>query len=339
MLVSTVVLLFLLVAVVAAPIVLLVAAANTKCRSQIRSGLTEILGDAWRYRSDQMEESAIQYVESLVEEVQAHSSATILIAHSQGAEISRRVAVERPVDACVWIGSGEVHLGIVRTLRRSRWRLPVVLWCALLVFPILFSVLVSAGWHIVEVLWSAVTATWDAVTGSFQEIGDPTVEPGTAFAQMHESFDGHSDQMISAAIASGVAGLTVLVFAVVAHLLAWLFARNPQDLNDQPECDVIAVKSLLDPVCVGPNKEGTIVRYVPINGSEWLKEHVTYFEKPETGMAIVEAVIGTELMPAPPHQPRIGARVYGFSALAAIGQTALWWWIGDTMMGLLRSVL
>ena len=44
-------------------------------------------------------------------------------------------------------------------------------------------------------------------------------------------------------------------------------------------------------------------------------------------------------MPVPPHQPQISAGLYVLSGLAALAQVALWWWIGNIMLGFLRSVL
>lgn len=59
----------------------------------------------------------------------------------------------------------------------------------------------------------------------------------------------------------------------------------------------------------------------------------------QTGAAIIEVILGTDDMPVPPHQPQISAGLYVLSGMAALAQVALWWWIGDIMLGLLRSVL
>lgn len=80
------------------------------------------------------------------------------------------------------------------------------------------------------------------------------------------------------------------------------------------------VKSLIDPVSAGIMRESTAVRFVPAR--DWT-DHVTYFDKPETGTALLEALSPASVR-SPPYVPslRFGpfvAALTSFVVAVAIG--------------------
>ncbi|WP_159501245.1 hypothetical protein [Microbacterium sp. 18062] len=285
-------------------------------RRRARRRIGEIIGvwfgDAWSYRSDLLDGSAIAYVLEVMRGARENADATVLVGHSQGAELCRRVALLEPPEGCVWVGSGEAQLGMLRTLRHSPL-LPLVLWAHALVASATFGILVASGWRLLS---TASIALWEtgqrlveaARTGSPVAVSDAVVAAEAA-----------SDALFRAAFEFLPGGLALVAVLSVTLVLVSLTRRWPEDIPRQPECEVMVVKSLLDPVCLGPVKPGSPVRYVPAAPlRRWHLEHIRYFEKAHTGVALIEALIGTEQLRLAPHTPRVPPRLYLVGALAAV---------------------
>ncbi|WP_159501227.1 hypothetical protein [Microbacterium sp. 18062] len=224
------------------------------------------------------------------------------------------------------MGSGETQLGMLRTLRRSPL-LPVALWAHALIAPALFGILVASCWRLLSTacitLWEMgqqlVAAAW---TGSASAASDAAV-----------TAEASSDALFRAAFEFLPGGIALLAVLSVTLVLVVLTRRWPADVPRQPECEVMIVKSLLDPVCLGPVKPGSPVRYVPTAPlRHWHREHMRYFKKAHTGIALVEALVGTEQLCLAPYAPRVARRLYLAGALAAAACCAGMWAAGTALM-------
>ncbi|WP_141898132.1 hypothetical protein [Paramicrobacterium agarici] len=309
------------VAILITPAVLL----NRRFATATRTVVSVWIGDAWMYRSDRLDESAIAAVRDLVEHAQQSSHAVVVLGHSQGAEIGRRVAITTDVDACVWVGSGEFPLGVFRMLSRSPGMV-VALWGVLLTFPIVFAIVATA-------LWNGLVGLISAVWGAFDWLWPPRVlTPGGLSDRMSAVSDGFFDFAWS--------GVGEMLFALAYFGVAfWVIMRlrkAPVDQLNRPPCEVFVVKSLLDPVCLGPRDDTEFVRFVPVGRpSAWWREHIAYFGKPETGVAVLESIVGSHPIQRVPYVPRMGVGVHMLGAFA-MGTTAyLLWALGTWMLGIL----
>src|SRR5699024_3253128 len=120
----------------------------------------------WLYRSKELDQVVLPSLQRLVGIGLQNADRAVLLGHSQGAELTRRVGLRlaRAADdetahresvRFVWVGSGENQLNTVRALARSRW-LPLVLWPYLLAWPVFvhpvlnrLSADVVLAWHLV----------------------------------------------------------------------------------------------------------------------------------------------------------------------------------------------
>jgi len=266
-----------------------------------------VFGDAWLYRSEELDSGVIPRLTALVEEAKSTSDAVILVGHSQGAEIGRRLALATPVDACVWVGGALTPLATLRTLRNSP-ALPWVLWVYVLLVPLITSTVIA---HVLRTTGDALGTIWEGFTSILETtLGD------TSAAQRGSEA---SDRMFALAFADLPAMLIFLLFIVIAAVVLRWAARWPADLLHQPLCPVFEVKSLADPVCFGAQNDQSIVRYVPIrSGMAVFREHVAYFQKPDTGIALLEPLIGVDGRPAP-YEPEFRWSTYALSIASMIG--------------------
>jgi hypothetical protein len=279
-----------------------------------------VFGDAWLYRSEGLDTDVFPCLTATVEEAKATSNRVILVGHSQGAEIGRRLALATPVDACVWVGGALMPLAMLRTLRNSP-ALPWVLWVYVLLTPIMVSTLIT---HLIRVTVEFLEAVWDGTTSILRiALGD------TDAAQRGQDA---SDRMFSLALADLPGMLLFVVFVTVfAGLLYWA-SRWPDDLRKQPCCPIIEVKSLADPVCFGTLNHKSTVRYVPIRpGRAVLHEHVAYFTKPETGFALMEPLVGEEGRPAP-YEPGFRWSTYAVSITSMVGLIVFAYILGSALL-------
>jgi pimeloyl-ACP methyl ester carboxylesterase len=301
-----------------------------KSASKISNLLSLWPGDAWLYRSESLDESVIAEMVDLVESVSDKVDVIMLVGHSQGAEISRRVSLKVPVDGCVWVGSGESQLGMLRTLRRSRW-VPPVLWASLIAWPATFAAFFNSSIEGVGKIVSSMLSTMSNVL--FQ------ATQGAAGEDLSGShLDEISNDLIGHALNDFIVVTWVLLLFWGVFALLTRLSRHPSDLLKQPDCEVMVVKSLIDPVCFGPNKEGAVIRYVPV-ARPYHKEHVGYFAKSETGLAILEALRGSALVDTEPHSPRFPLWAFGVALVATSALTAATAWIGNLEISLVLGFL
>lgn len=281
------------------------------------------IGDAWLYRSDSLDESVIAEITSLVERVADDSDVTLLVGHSQGAEIGRRVALGGRVHGCVWVGSGESQLGMLRTFRRSRW-VPPVLWSMIIAWPAAFAFYLSVSIEGLQKLLGPVAIAWQDLTAAGAIVSTESLK------EMSNAIFRHS--LYELVVQVGFLALLLVGFVLLSRL-----STSPPDMHEQPECEVMAVKSLIDPVCFGPNKDGAAVRYVPVERPYHL-EHVRYFEKPATGVAILEAILGSEAADFERHEPYVQRWVFGLALGAAFALVVLTAWIGNVEISLVSKI-
>ncbi|QPZ38021.1 hypothetical protein [Paramicrobacterium chengjingii] len=321
MLVPIVAPLMMLLALLATPVVLV----NRRFSAVARTIVSAWIGDAWMYRSDRLDDTAIASVRELVENVRQNADAVIMVGHSQGAEIGRRAAIDTNVDTCVWVGSGEFPLGILRMLRRSPG-VVVALWAVLLTFPMVFALVLTAMWNglagLVGVAMDAFTGLWPPRIIMPDELGDRADAVSRGFLDFAWS-------------GLGEVAFLLAYFGVAAFLIVRM-ANAPRDQQRRPDCEVAVVKSLMDPVCLGPRDDADFVRYVPVSRvKNWWREHVAYFDKPETGKTLIEAMVGANQISHVPHVPKLGVAIHVIGGLAAGAMAYALWALGTWMLTLL----
>lgn len=279
--------------------------------------LEHVLGDAWLYRSDLLDDEVLPDMRSILDKAARRTNGAMLIGHSQGAEITRRLMGAESVLGCVWIGGAELPLTVVRTLRRSPW-LPVAMWGYL-----------GASYACISVV-IAVTVSWvgETVAGIVRTI--PTV--ATANPEVVLSL---WEETLSTMLAASVRELTMVPVYIVV-LIVWTIllratARHPADTLERHEKASVMVKSLLDPVSAGIMRESTTVRFVPAR--DW-RDHVTYFDRPETGTALLEALSPASVQ-TPPHVPSLRFGPFVASLACFVATVAVCTPVGLAVLGAL----
>lgn len=293
--------------------------------ARARTVITRFVGDAWSYRSDGLDDSVIAPLRVTTARARADADAVVLVGHSLGGELARRVALTEDVDGCVFVGSGEAQLGFFRMLRRSRW-LPVALWGFLVVFPLVMSAMVRSGFGVVVEMVRAVMTTVDHMVAAFSAAARAEVAPVTFALDPGAVLDAALRDLAVTAVGG------VVVFAMA--LLVAKLVRRPEDIEQQPDCETFVVKSLVDPVSFGPTAPGAFVRWVPIAARRPWMEHVTYFRKPEAGVVLVESLIGTTAVGGAPTLPRLSWRAEAAGVVAAFVLIGATWAAGHWVTAL-----
>lgn len=286
---------FMLVSLILSPvlmIVLVVLNVVSNFRPQAWPRVAELVqsvfGDAWLYRSEELDDFVIPHLRKIVERAKESSDYVILVGHSQGAEIGRRLALTIPVDCCVWVGGADSHLAIARTLRRSPV-LPYLLWAYVLISPFLVSL----------VIYAVVSVTLSFLAEIFETV-HLTLEAARVGASALRVADVDPWSFMLRSMADLPWLVAFVIFITVVAIILRKAARPPEDVGKSPDCSVIEVNSLADPVCFGRSSADSFVRYVPVRqGTAVLREHVTYFEKSETGRALLEPVFSLKRLPKP----------------------------------------
>lgn len=289
-------------AVVLLPVVLVVSAVVPRWRDQVKRIVVDVIGDAWLYRSQELDTTVLPHLRTLAQDLRRRADCVVLVGHSQGAELTRRVglllesgdslnrggeleAVEGSAEDSyrfVWIGSGENQLNTVRTLARSRF-LPLVFWPYLALWPVF--------------VYGAATRLM-AFPSDISEFGR-TREWGPI--------------VISMAWDLGFLLAFVCYIGAGVLLTRWT-ARPPRDAGKLPAGLGWYVQSVLDPVSYGSaavrasaqDPRAVKIRYVPTSGGRrWWREHVTYFDKPETGHVLIESGLARPQRLAPRVVPQI----------------------------------
>lgn len=273
-------------------------------RHRLHPVMVDILGDVWLYRSAELDSSVLPHLCRIVRLARGRADRVTLVGHSQGAELSRRVALESSPERCVWVASGEHQLNTIRMLTSTRW-MPLVVWPFLLAWPVVLHLVI--GWAVG---------------------GGPLDASGEAGIQ---DTAGPGIWVVALRLLAVVAGLGVYGLAVAGVLRR--LRRAPDDVGDVPRSRIWVVKSLLDPISYGtitggravedpqdpptPAPRTVDVRYVPPHPDQpWWREHVTYFSRPGTGAVIAEAGLDEPVPLLPATDPRVPGWVV---ALAPVG--------------------
>lgn len=227
--------------------------------------LTAYIGDAWVYVSEDQEESLVDFVSAALKRLKTERRRVFVVAHSQGAEIARRAILSGEVPSgFVAVGSGENQLGFPRIVRRNPGLL-MAFWGMLLIYPVFF-------YHALVALWSDFVLTARSVLESM------AVLVGGAPPSLY----------------LGQALWPILVFAAITFGMSVLgrkFLKVPDDLGKVTSCRTIIVRSPFDPVAFGQglaDQECRTVAFPP--GEKIWREHVEYWKRPETGLAILDMI-------------------------------------------------
>lgn len=276
-------------AIVLLPVLLVAASAVPGWRHQVRMIIVDIIGDAWLYRSKVLDQLVLPALQRLAITATERGNRVVLLGHSQGAELTRRVGLRLARETgddgtfrFVWVGSGENQLNTVRALARSRW-LPWVLWPYLLAWPVFVH-------PVVDRLFADVALTWGLVAD--QQLGAAAV---------------------AAAMALGLT-VSIVAFVTAGMIFTRLVIRPPRDAGTLPPGPSWYVQSILDPVSFGseavraralvPTKVS--VRYVPRHPENpWWQEHISYFDKPQTGHVLIGAGLEQPKKLSPSARPRV----------------------------------
>lgn len=270
----------------------LVSLVSARVKTSLRHVIVSVLGDAYLYMSGELDgdddSSIVNGLTRLAQSVRAQNGFTVLVGHSQGGEISRRISLKEDVDECVYVGTGEATLSMLRILRGSPI-LPVVLALSFVPFPALFAKAIGAMWastrEFIAVLFrDALGILKSLESGSTVTSSDP-----------FEDFLGFLPYSVHELLWV----LVFLTYAIVAGLVVRAVTRRPADLQKKSSAEAMYIRSPIDPVSFGTIAGAELRRYVPISASRprlvsLAKEHVAYFSKWQTGAFIVESIVGTE---------------------------------------------
>ena len=323
-----------LVAVVLVLVPILITAWHQPTRETVRSHMVDIIGDAWLYRSEELENAVIPHLEGIARSARSRADDVVLLGHSQGAELTRRVALRGSADRCVWLGSGENQLSMVRTLAKSRvW--PFLIWPMLLSWPLVLYYIVIWGFgpvlSLLAHIWEMLAHFWTILTD--------LPAPAAHHDQLWDSLSAELwSSSLNDAADAGRALAVVLVYGGTAFLLGRWFLRPPPDTTLSPEMPLWAVKSPVDPVSLGPTHPTAQVRYVPPHPKEpWWKEHITYFEKPSAGLVIIESGLAEPRLLEPRQPPWVPAWLLLGGSVLGIGVLIGTWFLGRWQSELIIS--
>ncbi|MDO5493029.1 MAG: hypothetical protein Q4F53_05395 [Nesterenkonia sp.] len=257
----------------AALVVVLVASVAPGFRLRFRRFMTETVGDAWLYSADHLIAEVLPVLDRALDVSLRRTDRTVLVGHSLGAELCRRLLAERGASeasdgdaegdgdraadvSSLWVGSGRTML---RMLRGSARR----------------------PGYAVGVLVQQVAAL----------IGSSALLVGVLQA----------DPRLAATAGAGLIGVLLTFW--------WTVVRGADTVGPVPDDAggrVLAVSSPLDPIGAGFTGLSGLHRYIPVGRPfELLREHVTYWRKPETGTAVLQiaGVEGFALPEAPARYP------------------------------------
>lgn len=336
-------LLVFLVGLFAAPVVFLLLALATLVsgfssglRRVLRHVVVRILGDAYLYRSGSLEDGGVlDELTTLTRKVTARSQVTMLIGHSQGAEISRRVALLTEVQSCVFVGSGEAPLSMLRILTASPF-LTAAMFLMLAPYPLIFVLVVNAMWQaFIGFLIFVLTPSLGLATSVIAPFDAPPLSGPDPLSTMMPLF--WQELAALALVAAWMAASALLMRTV---------SRPPKDLTAIPDASSMYVKSPVDPVSFGSMSEAPVRRYVPISDTPnrsraVATEHLSYFSKWQTGAFVLEAIYGSEILDLTQFkQPRpFPLWTWVLAALASAGLAALLYWLGTAEGELVRFAL
>ncbi|TAP45551.1 alpha/beta hydrolase [Arthrobacter sp. S39] len=272
----------------------------------IRVVVVETLGDIWAYVDPVTGDEILQFVVQRHQQMRADYDEVILVGHSQGADLARRACLEGPAPAAyVAVGSGHHQLLGARTSSTNVWLLPVY-WS----FPVVMPLFI-----------------WWYTSFSIGAIGDIFAQVLTDLVSFYVSGEVADPWALFRLSIRD----TPVILLMLGVFLAWFFLtgkiRYPADGLESPPCPSWIVRSPWDPVSLGTGSVKEAVRTVT-PGSAWkvIKEHVTYWEKPESGNTLLEAIYRSgRITPMGDRQLRMPGRIrLLWSVLGVVAMTAIW---------------
>lgn len=291
---------------IALPLVVL-ANLFPKVGAATRNVVTRVLGDAWLYKSGACEARVIPYIENILEHASQDSDVTVLLGHSQGAELSRLVAARTStdLDICISVGSGTLPLGVLRALsiRTIYVAAMIAFWLAL---PAAVTLMALGSF---KVLLAALKPLFETVVQLVKDFLEQSSSPW----QVRQ---GPSIGESMLGVMGAFAPFIVVLVIVAIMWLANRVQRN-DDYYSSPTCQTIAIKSPLDPVSFGSFDEQEILRYIGPSRRvvDWAAEHTTYFRKAATGRIILEAILGSDVVANDIYRPKVAG---WFKILSAV---------------------
>lgn len=276
----------------------------------IRVVIVETIGDIWAYVDPVTGNEILQFVVKRHKQMRAVYDEVLLVGHSQGADLARRACLEgTPPEAYVAVGSGHHQLLGARTSSANFWLLPV-LWLFPAVMPLFMwwhtSLSVSAlGKMVAQVLTDLLSII------KYGEVADPWA-------------------LVRLSIRDAPA-----MIVMIGGFVVWFFItgmiRRPADALESPPCPAWIIRSPWDPVSLGTESAEESVRTVTPGPSQMLlREHVTYWEKPESGNTLLEAIYRSgRIVPMGDLQLRMSGRVRLLWSAAGISAMIVIWKIGE----------
>ncbi|MCL2595110.1 MAG: alpha/beta hydrolase [Promicromonosporaceae bacterium] len=251
-----------------------IVAGGSSFVSRIDVLLVKYFGNVLGYVGDADGDVIVSEICERIREMRNKHGRVVVVAHSQGADISRRALLRVPeVDGFISVASGESQLGLLRTIEMTRW-LIVFLWFFATATP-------------VYVAWIASLMISDVrfFIGSFVSIVRdhdllqwPDMLMQLTYSMLWDW--GTWGQLLVACLAA------VIMMFVLSRAV-----RRPPDVERWPDCPTVFVRSAFDPVSFGVGLAHQSVVTIP-RGSLCevldLSEHrKRFWETPHAGAAIV----------------------------------------------------
>lgn len=281
--------------------------------------LSAVVGDAWAYADSPARDEVLDRLECTINEARRSARRVCIVAHSQGAALSRLVCERTDVDTLVTVGSGVQLLGAARRRRLGRVAYG---WLMLATYGLIVAYLARAF----------VRSTVDLLAG-FSHLSHLLLagvvmedQPGRQVEALNNANHYWSSVLWSQATDNvSIAGMVAGVSGVIAMLFLRPDGASP-DWGGSPRTKTwIDIASIYDPVSVGGQAledAAHVVRVVNARRHlEVLREHVSYFKNPDVARTLVHVVRGEPVSQLP--EPRADPlRIYTLSWLWLLPVTA-----------------
>ncbi|WIK81779.1 hypothetical protein [Micrococcus lylae] len=309
------------------PFIALACLFSVRIRRRVNSALTTVLGDALLYQNEELE-AGMGEVQEACRRLSGSFDRIVLLGHSQGGDIVRRIAgsTKVKIDSVVTVGSGRSPLTLLRWLNSHR--LVRVLYFALVFVlfpffagPVIWFLVVDI---LVLILWFASVILW--LIATLIEI----LAVGNLSAQKLQMMDGilALGLLISTWNIIPIT-VNIVLFFVVALALALViryFARNFDPGTHLESARLTNIANILDPVSIGSSfgEAGTLYTTLLEDRRGFfvslIRCHTTYFDRRGVGEVLAKVLVQTDadtdpLRKHPPSLPKWTFLLGGVSVL------------------------
>lgn len=263
-----------------------------KHKAQLTALINSTLGDAYSYQRGHMDptnpSTIVSKLIAKLKHIKRGSDTVLLVGHSQGGELCRRVSQLEPVDGCVYVGSGEAPLTALRILQKSPF-LPTVIYFVYITFPVVFAMFAAPLLTELGEMWNTLKSIVSTLSETLT-----TRDPISALVTMRYDID------ITSMLTNSVIGILIVSgYAIVLFGLTRSVTRRPDDVKEADIEGNLYVRSSIDPVSFGSLTTGVKTRYIPYRNygnliNSVMLAHVSYFKDWHTGGFILEAAFGSE---------------------------------------------